>query len=149
MKYLIFEPLYQKLAIDCYESGCAIDVIWIAVGSLRPHANRSEREFPENVEENYPLRVELFLHIVRILLEDGRLKLADFPDGELSTLSVDEQLIRFAESFPESEKAFIDKHDTLEDGDDFGLWFWMGDCPYGGVWVYHGDEGNEILDWTW
>ncbi|MGQ8708493.1 DUF596 domain-containing protein [Serratia sp. TSA_198.1] len=101
--------------------GHSLSTLWY----VTPPEKYSEKNF------TFDQRKEFFLLLLRMLLEDGKIKLAahgSFLDG-----SFDEQITRFREALPATEEDLI-----------HGLWFTFEECPGGIVWIH--DDGYQ--DWT-
>ena len=134
MKYIGSEKTYQELANFEYENPMALDSLWLGLNALG-----KEITFAEIVKENFSLKKEIFFHVIRLLMTDGRLRLAK--NGVFLTGTVDVQLQKFEAAFPASEE-------SQKDIGGVSTWFFMDECPAGAVWVYQLEDGSEHLEWT-
>ena len=103
---------------------CSISAVWY----VTPPERFSEKDF------NFNQRKEFFLHLLRMLLETGKIRLGKH--GEFLQGSVDELISRYDAAFPKTEGEWETRGEHL--------WFYEDDCPGGIVWIH--DSGYE--DWT-
>lgn len=134
MIYPEFNSAYLKEANYSYEEPHALDDLW-----NRLDAFGNEIAFPQKLNENFHLKKEVFFHIVKILMLDGRLRLAK--NGSFLLGSIDEQLDKLKNAFPESEE-------SQKEIGGVTTWFFMDECPGGAVWIYKLQDGREHLEWT-
>ncbi|MCH7234869.1 MAG: DUF596 domain-containing protein [Xylella fastidiosa subsp. multiplex] len=89
---------------------------------------------PESFEE----RKKDFLFLIGKLLDEGRLKLGN-RKGEFINGTTEELVEMFRSSFPASDEEM-----------EFGVWFFLDECPAGAVWVYkgEGENGEDEYEWT-
>ena len=79
--------------------------------------------FPKVYSETYVGRIKLFFIIIRRLIEENKLRLAE--NGEFLKGTIDEQLELFKNAFPDEER--------MKEVDVY--WWFLDDCPAGGVWI--------------
>ncbi len=96
-------------------------------------------------QANLPVRPltgykEVFFYCLQRFMEEGRLKLSK--NGLFLTGSVEELLANFKVAFPRSEQEL----DIAAPGAIF--WFHTDDCPGSAVWLFKGENGEDIFDWT-
>ena len=134
MIYSEYTSAYLEEANYSYKEPHALDDLW-----NRLDAFGNEIPFPEKLDKNFTLKKEIFFYILRMLMSDGRLRLAK--NGQFLVGSIDEQLERFKEAFPKSEE-------SQKEIGGISTWFFMDECPAGAVWVYKLEDGTEHLEWT-
>lgn len=105
-----------------YSDGQAIDGLW--------HRLDMFYEFSE--------RKNMFLHTLKRLLKEGRIKL--HKNGIFLESPIEEQIELFRKAWPKSDKPYPSHPDA-----DFYLWFFDPECPAGIAWRQK-DGHYEIAD---
>lgn len=134
MNYPEYAATFEAEANYSFNEPHALDDLWNRLSSFG-----NQIPYPENLAINFELKKEIFFYILRMLMSDGRLRLAK--NGQFLVGSIDEQLEKLKKVFPESEE-------SQKGIGGISTWFFMDQCPAGAVWVYQLEDGKEYLEWT-
>nr|WP_174505869.1 DUF596 domain-containing protein [Acinetobacter sp. Marseille-Q1620] len=133
----------EKLKTLLYAAdGQALDGLWLALGNLGKSI-----DFPEIVDNNFGLKKDIFFNILKKMMENKHLLLAETTNDEiLYDISINDILARFKNAFPASENA-AESIGAI----DVGTWLVIYEadfCPFRPVWVWKKENGEDYLDWA-
>lgn len=115
---------------------------------LQDHAISWLWDPAERIGRNFNERRDLFLWLLNRLLLEGRIKL--HAKGNFFDASVDEQVDRFRQAFPQSEEGAdrictMPGHVAPYEGFGMNVWWFLDVCPAGVAWL-QADGGYQIAD---